>query len=63
MNEQTITVRDLIRRINVALQTMSHANPHRALLIHCGKALVELATRTGTPDDAPILHKSEETVQ
>lgn len=62
MTEQTITVRELIAQINVAIQVMSRHNPHRALLIHCGKALVELASRTGTPPEAPVL-KAEEVLQ
>lgn len=63
MSEPTITVRDLIQRINGALAKMKKTNPHRALLIHCGRALVELASRTHTPADEPVLYKPVETIQ
>jgi hypothetical protein len=58
---ETITIRELIRRINAAIQGMSRTNPNRALLVQCGKTILELAVRTHTPEDEPIYR--EETVQ
>lgn len=43
--EKTVTVRDLIRQINDAVQHMSKTNPHRKLLLHCGQAMLDLAQK------------------
>lgn len=59
---QTITVRELLAEINEAIRHMARTNPHRSLLIRCGRALIELAGRTHTQDD-PVLVKAQETIQ
>lgn len=59
---QTITVRELIAEISGAIAVMARGNPHRTLLIRCGRALIELAGRTHTQDD-PVLVKSQVTIQ
>lgn len=61
MNETvTITVEELLERIEHAKQRMSRKNAHRLLLLQCQQALIQLAQQVGEQsapkggDDAPI---------
>lgn len=44
---QTVTINELMLKIEQAKQRMSRTNPHRLLFRQCQDALIQLATRVG----------------
>lgn len=57
------TLGELLQRIDVAQERMSINNPHRRLLIECGNALVEFATKmTKAEERATAVEAPVETI-
>lgn len=42
---ETVTVLDILRKIDTATDRMGNKNPHKYLLKQCGAAIIELARK------------------